>query len=65
MTDGHPATDIPRLAEELKADLVVVATSGRTGISRVMLGSVAEAIVRASPCSVLVVRIKTGAHRRG
>jgi nucleotide-binding universal stress UspA family protein len=64
VTDGHPATDIPRLAAEIQADLVIVATSGRTGISRVMLGSVAEAIVRASPCSVLVVRIKSGAHRR-
>jgi nucleotide-binding universal stress UspA family protein len=63
VTEGHPATDIPRLAAELQADLVVVATSGRTGISRVMLGSVAEAIVRASPCSVLVVRIKSGGRR--
>jgi nucleotide-binding universal stress UspA family protein len=63
VTEGHPATDIPRLAAELQADLVIVATSGRTGISRVMLGSVAEAIVRASPCSVLVVRIKSGGRR--
>lgn len=63
VTEGHPATDIPRLAADLPADLVVVATSGRTGINRVMLGSVAEAIVRASPCSVLVVRLKTGGSR--
>ncbi|MCK6586975.1 MAG: universal stress protein [Polyangiaceae bacterium] len=63
VTDGHPATDIPRLAADLPADLVVVATSGRTGIRRVMLGSVAEAIVRASPCSVLVVRLKSGGHQ--
>jgi nucleotide-binding universal stress UspA family protein len=42
---------------------VVVATSGRTGINRVMLGSVAEAIVRASPCSVLVVRLKSGGRQ--
>ena len=39
---------------------VIVATAGRTGISRVMLGSVAEAVVRAAPCSVLVVRLKGG-----
>lgn len=64
VTEGHPATDIPRLAGELPADLVIVATSGRTGISHVMLGSVAEAIVRASPCSVLVVRLKAGAAHR-
>lgn len=60
VTDGPPAADIPRLAEELPADLVIVATAGRTGISRVMLGSVAEAVVRAAPCSVLVVRLKGG-----
>jgi nucleotide-binding universal stress UspA family protein len=58
VTEGHPASDLPLLAEELKADLVIVATAGRTGISRVMQGSVAEAVARESPCSVLVVRLK-------
>ncbi len=38
------------------ATLVVVGTHGRTGLSRVMLGSVAEHVVRHAPCSVLVVR---------
>lgn len=59
VTEGAPAIDIPRLAEELPAELVIVATSGRTGLKRVMLGSVAEAVVRAVPCSALVVRLKT------
>jgi nucleotide-binding universal stress UspA family protein len=58
VTEGSPAADIPRLAGELPAELVIVATAGRTGISRVMLGSVAEAVVRAAPCSVLVVRLQ-------
>jgi nucleotide-binding universal stress UspA family protein len=62
VTDGPPTTDIPRLAAELPAELVIVATAGRTGISRVMLGSVAEAVVRAAPCSVLVVRLKAGSR---
>lgn len=59
VTEGSPTTDIPRLAEQLPAELVIVATSGRTGLNRVMLGSVAEAVVRASPCSSLVVRLIT------
>ena len=44
-------------ASELPAQLIVVGTQGRTGLSRIALGSVAEAVVRAAPCSVLVVRI--------
>jgi nucleotide-binding universal stress UspA family protein len=45
-------------AEELKADLIVLGTHGRRGISRALLGSVAEMIVRASPTPVLTVRGK-------
>jgi nucleotide-binding universal stress UspA family protein len=45
--------------ESLPADLVVVGTRGRTGLSRLVLGSVAEAVVRGAGCSVLVVRLKT------
>ncbi len=44
--------------EKLPADLVVVGTHGRTGLSRLALGSVAEAVVRGAKCSVLVVRLK-------
>jgi nucleotide-binding universal stress UspA family protein len=44
--------------EKLPADLVVVGTHGRTGLSRLALGSVAEAVVRGTHCSVLVVRLK-------
>jgi nucleotide-binding universal stress UspA family protein len=43
-------------AEEKDADLIVMATSGRTGPKRFFLGSVAENVVRRAPCSVLVVR---------
>lgn len=53
---GNPAGAIVRAAEELPADLVVLGTRGRTGLARMTLGSVAEAVVRSSPCSVLVVR---------
>jgi universal stress protein A len=44
--------------EKLSADLVVVGTHGRTGLGRLVLGSVAEAVVRGARCSVLVVRLK-------
>jgi nucleotide-binding universal stress UspA family protein len=53
---GPPATAIPAEASGLSAALIVVATRGRTGLARIALGSVAEAIVRHAPCSVLAVR---------
>lgn len=52
-------TAILDATEKLPADLVVVGTHGRTGLSRLALGSVAEAVVRGARCSVLVVRLKT------
>lgn len=51
-----PALEIAQLAADLEADLVVVGTHGRRGVSRFLLGSVAEGVVRAAPCAVLVVR---------
>lgn len=53
---GEPEGVLLRLAEPPDVDLVVVGTHGRTGLSRVLLGSIAEKVVRHAPCSVLVVR---------
>jgi len=53
---GPAAPAITALAEQLAVELVVVATHGRTGFSRLLMGSVAESIVRHAPCSVLAVR---------
>jgi nucleotide-binding universal stress UspA family protein len=53
-----PAEEIAQIAADLEADLVVVGTHGRRGISRLLLGSVAEAVVRLAPCPVFVVRAK-------
>jgi nucleotide-binding universal stress UspA family protein len=53
-----PAQEIAQLAADLEADLVVVGTHGRRGIARLLLGSVAEAVVRLAPCPVFVVRPK-------
>jgi nucleotide-binding universal stress UspA family protein len=54
--DGSPASAIAEQAETLGAELIVVGTHGRTGFSRLALGSVAERVVRAAAWSVLVVR---------
>ncbi|HTM46959.1 MAG TPA: universal stress protein [Polyangiaceae bacterium] len=53
---GNPAEQIVRLAQTVDAELVVVGTHGRTGFARLVLGSVAEAVVRNAPCAVLVIR---------
>ena len=55
--DGEPVFEVCRLAEQLPAQLVIVGATGRTGLKRVLLGSVAEGIVRKAPCSVLAVRV--------
>jgi nucleotide-binding universal stress UspA family protein len=55
---GTPATEIAWLAAHLDADLVVVGTHGRTGVSRFVLGSVAEKLTRIAGCPVLVERAK-------
>jgi universal stress protein A len=55
---GSPATEIVAAAKDLHADLVCVGTHGRGGLARVILGSVAEMVVRQAPCPVLTVRPK-------
>lgn len=57
---GQPEDEIPRFAAEHGTDLLVIATHGRSGLRRLVLGSVAEAVARRAPCPVLVVR--TGAE---
>ncbi len=56
--EGEAAEGILKTAVDISARLLVVGTHGRTGLSRLALGSVAEAVLRASPCSVLIVRTK-------
>lgn len=53
---GEPAGAINRTARRSAADLIVMGTHGRRGFSRVMLGSVAEMVLREAPCPVLCVR---------
>lgn len=54
---GHAALQIDMTAEDLGAGLVVQASHGRRGVSRWVLGSVAEAVVRRAPCPVLTLRV--------
>jgi nucleotide-binding universal stress UspA family protein len=58
VTAGDPADAIVRVATELEADLIVMATHGHTGLQHVLLGSVAEKVVRHAPCPVLTIRYK-------
>jgi nucleotide-binding universal stress UspA family protein len=53
---GLPYQKILQTAAAEKADLIVIATHGRTGLSHLVLGSVAERVVRLAPCPVLTVR---------
>lgn len=53
---GQPEDEIPRFAAAHHVDLLVLATHGRSGLRRLVLGSVAEAVARRAPCPVLVVR---------
>lgn len=57
---GEPAGEIVAFARSGAFDLVVVGTHGRTGLSHVLLGSVAERVVRRSPCPVLTFRPSAG-----
>jgi nucleotide-binding universal stress UspA family protein len=56
LTMGDPAGEIVKIAEDERAELIVLGTHGRTGMTRLLMGSVAEAIVRRAPCPVLVYR---------
>lgn len=53
---GNPASEIVQLAADEKVDLIVMGTHGRTGLVRLLMGSVAEAVVRRAGCPVLTLK---------
>jgi len=55
---GNPAEEVGKAEHEFGIDLVVMATHGRTGVSHLVLGSVAERVVREAVCPVLTIRAK-------
>ena len=54
--EGDAVAAILRVAQEVPADLIVMGTHGRTGLGRLLMGSVAEQVVRKAPCPVLTVK---------
>jgi nucleotide-binding universal stress UspA family protein len=56
VTEGIASAEILRVATDRHCDLIVLGSHGRTGIGRVLMGSVAEEVARRSPCPVLIVR---------
>jgi len=60
LLEGDPAAEIVRYAQEMNMDLIVMGTHGRTGLERMLMGSVAEKVMRDAKCSVLVVKLPRG-----
>lgn len=62
LLEGDPATEILRLAEDVHCDLIILGTHGWTGLRRLLLGSVAESVMRRASCPVLTVRTPFSAN---
>ena len=62
ITEGDVAAEVLRLAEETKCDLIAMGTHGRTGLERLIVGSVAETVMRKAHCPVLTVRSPSSAR---
>lgn len=60
LLEGDPAAEIVRYAADAGIDVIVIGTHGRTGVDRLVMGSVAEKVMREAPCSVLVVKLPRG-----
>ncbi|MFY9269234.1 MAG: universal stress protein [Candidatus Manganitrophaceae bacterium] len=56
LKEGVPYREMLNAAKEVKADLIVLGTHGRSGLDRFMMGSVAERVVRQAPCPVFLVK---------
>jgi len=56
LLEGDPSVVIVETAQETEADLIVMGTHGRAGLTRLVMGSVAEDVLRHAPCPVLTIR---------
>lgn len=54
--EGHPAAELVKFAAAKEIGLIVIGTQGKKGFERLLLGSVAEEVIRSAPCKVLVVK---------
>jgi nucleotide-binding universal stress UspA family protein len=59
---GRPATEIVEIAEEVKAELIVISRHAKSGLRQALMGSTTEAVVRSAPCPVVVLPPETGHH---
>ena len=64
LAEGQPEIEILRTARRLRCDAILLATHGRTGLAHVLIGSVAERVLRMAPCPVLIVRHPSMRSRR-
>jgi nucleotide-binding universal stress UspA family protein len=62
LLEGNAAKEIIYFATANNVDLIVMGTHGRTGLERLLMGSVAETVLRNAPCSVLVVKMPKAGH---
>ena len=58
---GTPADEIVRYADAREVDMIIMGTHGRSGVAHLLMGSVAEQVVRTAPCPVLLIRHPKGA----
>lgn len=56
LSEGDAASEILRVAAETRSDVIILGTHGRTGLGRLLMGSVAEEVVRRAPCPVVTVK---------
>lgn len=60
LLEGDPATEIVRYTADAGIDLIVMGTHGRSGLERLLVGSVTERVMREAPCSVMAVKLPKG-----
>jgi universal stress protein A len=64
LAEGDPAAEVAEIAKKYNCDLIVISTHGRTGLERLLMGSIAEKIVRLAPCAILTVKRSPVAESR-
>jgi nucleotide-binding universal stress UspA family protein len=65
LSEGDPARAILQAVRDNQCDMIVMGTHGRTGVRRLLMGSVAEEVVRKAPCPVITVKALRAKSRRG
>ncbi len=65
LLEGDPADEIIELGRDSQCDLIVMGTHGRTGLGRLLMGSVAERVMRRAPCPVLTIKAPVEAMLAG